>query len=112
MIPIRIATPRKIFGQYDGFSFFIFIFYWKHCRERRTLILHEMIHFYQQVELLFIAHWLLYVTFYVFARIRGKSHDHAYRANPFEKEAYDKECDLHYLKNRKIFAWLKYLSNA
>lgn len=32
----------------------------------------------------------------------------AYRAISFEKEAYENESDLNYLKNRKSCQWIKY----
>jgi hypothetical protein len=109
VIPIRIQTESKLFRYYSGFSFFIFIFIWKEAREKEILINHELIHFYQQVEMLFVFHWLLYLLFYLIARVKGKDHDTAYYSIPFEKEAYTFEHDLHYIRRRKLFAWVKFL---
>ena len=109
MIPIRIQTKSKLFRYYSGFSFFIFIFIWKGACEKEILINHELIHFYQQVEMLFVFHWLLYLLFYLIARVKRKDHDTAYYNIPFEKEAYTFEHDLHYIRRRKLFAWVKFL---
>ncbi|MCA6073934.1 hypothetical protein [Fulvivirga sedimenti] len=101
-------------GPYDGFSFFIFLFF-KSKNPSAELINHERIHFYQQVELLFIFHWLLYAGHYAVLRLKmlGKPgikrpHDTAYRAICFEKEAYANERNLTYLDNRPLFAWRHY----
>ena len=76
--------------------------------DRRTNV-HEMIHFLQQIELLFLPMWLLYIAFYLVKRLRGKSHWDSYRYNPFEQEAFDNEKQIDYLIQRKPYAWLKYL---
>jgi hypothetical protein len=94
---------------HHGFSFFIFIFYWKDVVDKKTIINHELIHFWQQVELLFVFHWLLYITFYVAGRLNGKNHDEAYMNIPFEKEAYSFEKDYQYISHRNPFAWLQFI---
>lgn len=106
MLPWIIPVARRLFGQYDGFAFFIFIFYYRDTPNRAQILNHERIHFWQQVELLFLGHWVLYLLFYAWYRIIGLTHDCAYRAIPFEREAYRYEHDLSYLEGRKIFAWL------
>ena len=109
MIPIRVETPHKLFGEYHGFSFFIFIFYWKGVKDKQTILNHELIHFWQQVELLFIFHWVLYSCFYFFERLKGKKHNEAYMNIPFEKEAYAFEKNYDYVAQRKTFAWIKFI---
>jgi len=69
---------------------------------------HEKIHFMQQLELLFIFHWLLYGLFYFAARLAGHTHEKAYRSNPFEREAYDEENNLNYLNDRPGYSWMRY----
>ncbi|MBL0744125.1 hypothetical protein [Chryseolinea lacunae] len=105
----RIVAPF-ITGKHDGMSFFVFIF----VRNRATLkdhelINHETIHFYQQMELLFVFHWLLYVGFYVWKRLQGKPHHEAYRSIPFEEEAYAEDKNLKYIFERRPYAWVKYV---
>ncbi len=78
--------------------------------EREQIINHEKIHFRQQVEMLFVLQWLLYVLFYFINRLKGMNHDKAYRNNPFEKEAFANDWDLNYLKKRKFLSWLNYIN--
>ena len=70
---------------------------------------HEMIHFLQQIELLFVFQWILYAGFYLFHRFDKPDHYTAYRANPFEMEAFEHDDDIKYLIKRKPYAWIKYL---
>jgi len=108
MLPIIIYTEKRIFKYYTGFSFFLFI--WISRLEKNTprLIRHETIHFYQQLELLFVFHWLLYGLFYSISRLKRQRHYICYRYNPFELEAYGNDSNEAYLQTRKPFAWVRY----
>lgn len=110
MLPVRIYTQKKIFNYYTGLSFFIFIWISKLTKDEVKLVRHEKIHFLQQIEMLFIFHWLFYAYFYIAARAKGHGHYAAYRHNPFELEAYSNEGDVIYLKTRKYFAWINYIT--
>lgn len=70
---------------------------------------HETIHFWQQIELLFVFQWILYALFYVIGRFTQGSWKMAYYCNPFEVEAYENQDDESYLENRKWWSWVKYL---
>ena len=71
---------------------------------------HECIHFHQQLELLFVGQWILYGLSYLYNRIiKGMDGPTAYRFNVFEVEAYTHESTVHYLRDRKTFAWVKYI---
>ena len=109
MLPFKIYTRKKIFNYYTGLSFFIFIWISKLTQDEVKLVRHEKIHFLQQIEMLFIFHWVLYAFFYIVARSKGHGHYAAYRHNPFELEAYTHESDASYLKTRKVFAWVKFI---
>lgn len=61
---------------------------------------HEAIHTAQWKECLYIFYPLIYLIGYI---IKGFE----YRDNPLEKEAYDNQDNLEYLKTRKLFAWLR-----
>jgi hypothetical protein len=78
-------------------------------KDQSRLIRHEKIHFKQQVELLFVGHWILYGVFYLASRYKRHRHYIAYRYNPFEIEAYENDIQQDYLKKRTPFAWLKYM---
>lgn len=75
----------------------------------KTTIHHERIHFRQQIELLLIFFYILYGGFYLYYRLRGYTHFNAYMSIPFEKEAYANEANPNYLKERKVWRWLRYL---
>lgn len=75
----------------------------------KQLINHEKIHLWQQLELLVVPFYILYILNYALNLLRYKNHDDAYRNILFEREAYANDADLDYLKNRKIFSWLRFL---
>lgn len=108
MLPFTINIRTKIFKIYTGFSFFIFIWISDHAHDRKQVINHERIHFYQQLELLFVIHWILYLGFYFKNRMKGLTHMEAYYSNPFEKEAYAEEAKEEYLLKRRPYSWIKY----
>ena len=68
---------------------------------------HETIHYYQQIELAFIFHWLLYALFWLIGLIRYRDGAKAYRENPFEREAYKHDDDISYISERRKYAWVK-----
>ncbi len=70
---------------------------------------HETIHFYQQLELLFVFQWILYGLFLVIGRFTTGSWKRSYFHNPFEVEAYEHDEKKDYLKERKPWAWTKYI---
>jgi hypothetical protein len=111
MVPFKIYTRKKIFNYYTGLSFFIFVWISKHEKDEVRLMRHETIHFWQQVEMLFVFHWLFYSLFYVIARAKGHCHYVAYRYNPFEIEAFNNDANVKYLQTRKPFAWVRYIDH-
>jgi len=71
------------------------------------IINHEKIHLRQQLELLILPFYVLYLFNYLINVFRYRNHDLAYRNIIFEKEAYDSESDLNYLKNGAWYGWIK-----
>lgn len=112
MLPYKIYTRRKIFNYYTGLSFFIFIWITREPHDQTQLVRHEKIHFWQQVELLFVFHWILYAFFYLLGRLHGQCHYIAYRYNPFELEAFNHDVQKDYLKKRWPFAWVRYVRES
>ena len=110
-IPFLITTDKvEILGKtIIGFAFFLWIVVHPRItgKKREEIILHEKIHFHQQMELLFVFHWILYSFFYLRGRINGLDHKQAYRNNPFELEAYQHDQNEDYLDKRKKYNWLK-----
>lgn len=112
MLPYKIYTRKKIFNYYTGLSFFIFIWIMRQSHDQRQLVRHEKIHFWQQVEMLFIFHWVFYALFYLAGRLGGQCHYIAYRYNPFELEAYNHDPETDYLRRRPPFAWVRYVPES
>ena len=70
---------------------------------------HEKIHLRQQLELLVIPFYLLYLINYIINLVGYKKHYLAYLNICFEREAYRYESDFLYLKKRKKWSFLKFL---
>ena len=70
---------------------------------------HEKIHCRQQQELLLLLFYVWYVLEFLVRWRQYGTIDLAYRNISFEKEAYAKEDDLRYLKERKFCSFLKYI---
>lgn len=66
---------------------------------------HEAIHTEQMRELWYIPFYVLYLMEWVMGLFRKGN---AYRNISFEREAYDNEYDLYYVKYRRRFSWIKY----
>ena len=70
---------------------------------------HEAIHTAQMKELLYIFFYLFYIVDWLIGLMAYVSFSKAYRDICFEKEAYQNEGNINYLKSRKPFAFIKYL---
>ena len=94
---------------YTGLAVFPFVFL-KNSRLKldTTLINHEKIHLRQQLELLFVFFYSVYVLEFIIRLIQYKNWKQAYRNISFEREAYKNEKDLNYLKSRSFWKFLKY----
>jgi hypothetical protein len=78
-------------------------------RHDPVLVNHERIHLRQQLELLVIPFYVLYLLNYLINLVIYFNHDKAYRQICFEKEAYSHESNMDYLKNRRIWGWIKFI---
>ena len=74
----------------------------------KTLINHEKIHLRQQLELLIIPFFLLYILEFLIILCWHLNWNKSYRNISFEREAYTNEKDLNYLKSRPFWSYLKY----
>jgi hypothetical protein len=73
----------------------------------KVLINHEKIHLRQQLELLIVVFYVLYLANYLFNLLRYRNHYQAYFNISFEKEAYRFEKDVNYLNKRPFCNWLR-----
>ncbi|MEL0645673.1 hypothetical protein V6251_14870 [Olleya sp. Ti.3.14] len=96
---------------YTGMTVFPFIFLKsKVLKQSETLVNHEKIHLKQQLELLIIPFYIWYGLEFVFRYIQHKNWYLAYKNISFEREAYCNDLNLEYLKTRRFWQFLKYLS--
>lgn len=76
------------------------------------IINHERIHLRQQLELLIIGFYVVYMVNYFINLGRYRNHVQAYREIVFEREAYAQQSDLTYLKTRKVFQWYSCINSV
>ena len=70
---------------------------------------HERIHLRQQLELLILPFFIWYAIEYGIRLLQYKDRYEAYRNISFEREAYENELFLEYLKKRRLWSFLRYL---
>ncbi len=80
----------------------------KKVKKDPVLIHHERIHLRQQLELLILPFYLLYLLHYLYNLLLYRNHDRAYRAIVFEREAYAMDRRLSYLSQRRPYAWIRF----
>lgn len=98
---------------YSGLAIYPFIFLKnKSLSDNETLINHERIHLKQQLELLWIFFFIWYITEFTIRLLQYLNWNKAYRNISFEREAYINESDLDYLKYRKKWDFLKYITQV
>lgn len=107
---ILIVSKYLIPKGYRGLTVFPFVFL-KSANSKSDLVLinHEKIHLRQQLELLILPFFIWYGLEFLLRLLKYKNRQMAYRKISFEQEAYGNEKDLHYLKQRSFWNFLKYL---
>lgn len=112
---IKVVSDLIPFSGYKAMAIFPFIFIRKEYKDKvgKITINHESIHLAQQKEMLIVGFFLWYVLEWLWRVLFTKdrfSHQ-AYRNISLEVEAYQQEYFEKYLKQRKHFAWVKYIVN-
>lgn len=92
----------------DGMALFPFILV-RRPNPSPVLLNHERIHLRQQAELGVLPFYVWYVVEYLIRRFQYAGHYAAYRNISFEREAFANEANLNYLKQRRWFAFRKYV---
>lgn len=87
-------------------NLFGLLFCKKDAKINDVIVNHESIHTAQMKEMLYIPFYLWYVTEWL---IKLLFKGNAYRNISFEREAYDNQYNLNYLKERKRYNWIKRL---
>ncbi len=99
-----IVSKYMVPKHYLGITIYPFIFLkYSFLKEDAVLVNHERIHFRQQIELLILPFFILYVLEFVFRLLQFKSWQMAYKNISFEREAYKNENDPNYLKSRPFW---------
>ena len=94
---------------YLGLTIFPFILLKnKNLKYDEVLMNHERIHLRQQLELLVLPFFLIYLTEFMIRLIQYRHWHRAYKNISFEREAYFKEKDLEYLQSRPFWNSFKY----
>lgn len=105
-----IAVIRNKYIPFPGYraiNLFLFLFIRPKVVITEILLNHERIHSKQIIELGFIFFYLWYLIEYLIRLCIDK--ETAYYNISFEKEAYNNELNLDYLKTRKWYSFIKYL---
>ena len=87
-------------------NLFGLLFCKKDAKINDVIVNHESIHTSQMKEMLYIPFYLWYVTEWL---VKLLFKGNAYRNISFEREAYDNQYNLNYLKERKRYSWIKRL---
>ena len=115
MEKIKIGNYWILGKEINGITLFPFVFLRKSYMDRlaiwnyEKLINHESIHLKQQAEMGVVFFYVWYFLEYCIRVVLIGNTDAAYRKICFEREAYENEKDLVYLKTRKFWAFLKYI---
>ena len=105
-----ILVSKRIFPErFEGLTLWpIIILKHDNLRNDAVLINHERIHLKQQFELFILPFYILYFMEWIIGIIKYKDTHLAYRNISFEREAYDNEENLNYLRERSLFSFFKY----
>jgi hypothetical protein len=103
MIIIKNIPFRRI----NGITLFPFILV-KPNKPDKILLNHERIHIRQQAELLVLPFYIWYLAEWLYHFVKCGNWYKAYMKISFEREAYQNENNLNYLKIRGLWRFLKY----
>ncbi|VTP89248.1 hypothetical protein [Sphingobacterium daejeonense] len=111
VIVSKFWTKFFSLGKAQAITIFPFIFLKYHSDKiNKILINHERIHILQAIELLILPFYILYLTEFIVRLIQYRNFTRAYLNISFEREAYENENNLDYLKTRKLYSFLKYVT--
>jgi hypothetical protein len=106
VLVFKYLTPKG----FRGLTLYPFVLLkYKSDKENVVLLHHERIHIRQQIELLVIPFFVWYIMEFFVRLIQYKDRNLAYRNISFEREAYQNEKNLYYLKQRSFWSFINYL---
>ena len=106
VVVFKYLTPKWV----RGITIFPFIVLsYRQDKQNLVLLNHEKIHIRQQIELLVIPFFIWYGLEFLLRLIQYRNSKQAYLNISFEREAYQNEKNLHYLKGRSFWRFLKFI---
>jgi hypothetical protein len=103
LIVFKYLTPKG----FRGITFYPFVFLMdKKDKLNPVFVNHEKIHIRQQLEMLVVPFFIWYGIEFLFRWWKFKNRREAYYNISFEREAYQNEKDLDYLKKRSFWKFL------
>lgn len=109
MRPLLVHTRRFPPRSYRAITIFPFVFY-KGAPLTTSELRHETVHLWQQIALLLLPFYLLYLLFWLIGLLLHSDTFLAYRSIPFERSAYRLESHGSPSRTAMAFDWLKCLS--
>lgn len=107
---MKIVRNKYIpFTGYKSINLFGVLFVKNSAKLSKVDINHEAIHSAQIKEMLYVFFYIWYIIEWLIRLIQFRNSYMAYRNTSFEREAYQNQEDLYYLKGRKFYGFLKYL---
>ena len=100
-LPFRGFTAINLFG--------IIVVRKEHLPLSNRILHHEAIHTHQIKELLYVGFYLWYLTEWIIRVVIYRDLHKAYKTICFEKEAFCNDSNINYLKQRKRYAFLKFI---
>ena len=95
---------------FSGITLYPFIFLREEADKQNTRLLnHERIHLRQQLELLVLPFYILYISEWLLKVCYYRNRHQAYLHLSFEREARQYEHDVNYIKRRKLFSFVRYI---
>lgn len=108
---MRFPVITVSFLPATGMALFPFILVkYSGIKTDKIIINHEKIHLRQQLEMLILPFYIIYLLNYSVNLLYYRKHDLAYRNISFEREAYSHDSNLDYLSKRKFWAWLCFVA--
>jgi hypothetical protein len=102
----KYIVPRG----FIGITLFPFMFLkTETLKWNKVLVNHEKIHLRQQLELLVIPFFIIYSLEFIIRIIQYKNWSTAYKNISFEREAYENEKDLNYLKSKSFLNFVRFI---
>ncbi|CAM3688168.1 hypothetical protein FLGE108171_10685 [Flavobacterium gelidilacus] len=108
VLVFKYLTPKWV----RGITIFPFIVLsYREDKQNLVLLNHEKIHIRQQIEMLVFPFFLWYGIEYLIRFVQYRNWKEAYLNISFEREAYQNEKNLYYLKQRSFWNFLKFLKS-